>query len=201
MEFYGGEDNQFDRSDRTSLNGRFPANLLVEDDVLNESSYSRYFSLDNWWSKRIDELPENIRKTFPFIICPKSSKSEKNKGLEDMEDKQIKVDGGSRTYNARCKNCGKKFIGPKNTICHCDNPETDETVFKMKNNHPTCKPLKLMSYLITLGSREGDTVLDPFMGSGTTGIGCKLLQRNFIGMELDEGYYEISKKRIEQNEN
>ena len=65
-----------------------------------------------------------------------------------------------------------------------------------KSWHPTTKPLKLMSYLITLGSREGDIVLDPFMGSGTTGIACKLLNREFIGCEINKEYFEIARKRI-----
>ena len=66
-----------------------------------------------------------------------------------------------------------------------------------KNNHPTVKPVKLMEYLVKLVSRENATVLDPFAGSGTTGIACKRLSRNFIGIELSEEYCEIAKKRIE----
>lgn len=149
--------------------GRFPANLLVSDNVLdrgiitkstggtkqvNSSLYeskcfaehmpfnygdsgdfSRYFSLDAWWEKRISELPEEQQKTFPFLIVPKPAKSEKNKYIE--------------------------------------------------NKHPTVKPLKLMSYLITMGSREGDVILDPFAGSGTTLEACKLLNRVFIGIDKD----------------
>ena len=53
-----------------------------------------------------------------------------------------------------------------------------------------------MSYLIALGSREGDVVLDPFMGSGTTGVACILNKRNYIGCELDEDYYKIAQARI-----
>ena len=55
---------------------------------------------------------------------------------------------------------------------------------------------QLMEYLVTLASREGATILDPFMGSGTTGVACKNLNRNFIGIELDKDYYEIAQKRI-----
>jgi len=67
---------------------------------------------------------------------------------------------------------------------------------KIECKHPTVKPLKLMSYLITLGSREGDTVLDPFMGSGTTGVAAKQLNRKFIGIEKQPDYIEIARARI-----
>ena len=63
--------------------------------------------------------------------------------------------------------------------------------------HPTQKPVLLMEYLIKTYTNEGDTVLDNCMGSGTTGVACKNLNRNFIGMELDEKYFEIAKNRIE----
>ena len=151
-------------------NGRFPANLLCSDDVLNDGndhpsgsmnciskrdntqvygkynpkeynisksvgSFSRFFDLDVWFNKKINTLPPEQQKTFPFLITPKPSKSEKNKYIE--------------------------------------------------NKHPTVKPLKLMSYLITLGSREGDVILDPFAGSGTTLEAARLLNRQFIGIDKD----------------
>jgi site-specific DNA-methyltransferase (adenine-specific) len=56
-----------------------------------------------------------------------------------------------------------------------------------------------MEYLITLASREGATILDPFMGSGTTGVACQNLNRNFIGIELDAEYLKIAEKRIDEN--
>lgn len=169
VKFFGNEDTVLKKS--AVGGGRFPANLLVSDNILDnginyktgsingvmnskntsvcygkynpihrthkasEGSFSRYFSLDAWWSKKISELPEEQQKTFPFLITPKSSKSEKNKYIE--------------------------------------------------NKHPTVKPLKLMSYLITMGSREGDVILDPFAGSGTTLEACKLLNRVFIGIDKD----------------
>jgi site-specific DNA-methyltransferase (adenine-specific) len=63
--------------------------------------------------------------------------------------------------------------------------------------HPTQKPVALMEYLIKTYTNEGETVLDFTMGSGTTGIACKNLNRNFIGIEKDEKYFEIAKNRIE----
>jgi len=64
------------------------------------------------------------------------------------------------------------------------------------NNHPTVKPVKLMQYLVNLVSTEGATILDPFCGSGTTGVACRNTNRNFIGIEKDENYFEIAKNRI-----
>lgn len=66
-----------------------------------------------------------------------------------------------------------------------------------KNHHPTVKPLKLMSYLITLTTREGDTVLDPFVGSGTTVVAAKQLGRKGVGIEREEEYAEIARARVE----
>jgi site-specific DNA-methyltransferase (adenine-specific) len=62
--------------------------------------------------------------------------------------------------------------------------------------HPTQKPLDAISWLLKTYSNEGDTVLDCFMGSGTTGHACMLLNRNFIGVELDKTYFDIAEKRI-----
>lgn len=62
--------------------------------------------------------------------------------------------------------------------------------------HPTQKPLELIEYLIKTYTNKGDTILDFCMGSGTTGVACKNLNRNFIGIELDKKYFEIAKRRI-----
>lgn len=63
--------------------------------------------------------------------------------------------------------------------------------------HPTQKPVALLEYLIKTYTLEGETVLDNCMGSGSTGVACINTNRNFIGIELDENYYSIAKKRIE----
>lgn len=63
--------------------------------------------------------------------------------------------------------------------------------------HPTVKPLEIIENFVINSSQENDTVLDCFMGSGTTGVACKRQDRNFIGIEIDEKYFEIAKKRIE----
>ncbi len=195
----------------SSNSGRFPSNLLVSDDILNDGnikkysvtghetsggenwwggikhpefktgyvdsgSFSRYFSLDAWWEERIKSLPESVQDTFPFLICPKPSKTEKNIGCEELEEKD------KPTLN-EYQHLSEGRITPKN-----GSPQ--------HNNHPTVKSLKLMSYLIALGSRPGDTVLDPFIGSGTTSRACKMLNRKCIGFEIDtEQYAKIASHR------
>ena len=67
---------------------------------------------------------------------------------------------------------------------------------KIEGGHPTQKPVYVMKWLIERLTNEGDVVLDPFMGSGTTGVACKNLNRKFIGVELDENYYNIAYNRI-----
>jgi len=82
-------------------------------------------------------------------------------------------------------------VSPKNTLYF---PRVNNTV------HPTQKPVALLEYLIKTYTNEGDTVLDFTMGSGSTGVAAKNLNRKFIGIELDKTYFEIAKKRIESHE-
>ena len=72
----------------------------------------------------------------------------------------------------------------------------DIDFYEEKRFHPTQKPQKLLERIILASSNEGDIVLDPFMGSGSTGVACKNLNRQFIGIELDEKYYNVSFDRI-----
>ena len=75
----------------------------------------------------------------------------------------------------------------------------DINFYKEKRLHPTQKPQKLLERIIYASSNEGDLILDPFMGSGSTGEACLRMNRNFIGIELDDKYFEITKNRIEEN--
>ena len=70
------------------------------------------------------------------------------------------------------------------------------TAKRHKTEHPTEKPEDLLERIILLGSKEGDVILDPFMGSGTTGVVSKRLGRNFIGIEVDNDFFNIAKNRI-----
>lgn len=126
-----------------------------------------------------EALPDNIKMTYPFIQVPKPAKKEKDFGLTGEEKKKPQRDEGQEKFNVPQKN----------------RPTTS------KNIHPTTKPVKLMSYIITLFTREGDWVIDPFLGSGTTGIASKLLNRNFIGVEREKEYYDICAERLSVDRN
>lgn len=67
-----------------------------------------------------------------------------------------------------------------------------------KNGHPTQKPIALIERFVKTSSNEGDTILDPFMGSGTTGVACVKLNRDFIGIEINPQYYAIAQRRIQE---
>ena len=69
-------------------------------------------------------------------------------------------------------------------------------MYKNGSLHPTQKPVALFEYLIKTYTNKGETVLDNCMGSGSTGVAAKNLNRSFIGFELDAGYFEIAKNRI-----
>lgn len=72
----------------------------------------------------------------------------------------------------------------------------NQTVAKVKGDHETTKPLELLNKYIKLSSNEGDVVLDPFMGSGSTGVSCVLNGRNFIGFEKEKVYFDMAQRRI-----
>ena len=142
-----------------------------------------------WKHSKLKELPKEVQRTFPFFYSPKASTSERNEGLKDKGT-------GSNTYNKKCLICGKWQLKQglsDDYTCHCEKPEWEES---KGNLHPTVKPIKLISYLITLATRKNDIVLDPFIGSGTTAISSILLKRRFIGFEREEEYYKIATERI-----
>ncbi len=67
----------------------------------------------------------------------------------------------------------------------------------LKNpNHPTQKPVRVLEHCIKLASNPGDTVLDPFMGVGSTGVAARNLDRKYIGIEIDENYFRAAEKRL-----
>lgn len=84
----------------------------------------------------------------------------------------------------------RRLVNPRTTLEFDVVPRSTGTL------HPTQKPVALMEYLIKTYTNEGETVLDFTMGSGTTGVACKNLDRSFIGIEKDDEYFKIAKERI-----
>ena len=115
-------------------------------------------------------------KTNPVPACG-------NKYLTDTEyilffrEKGVKIGG---EYNTKFT----YYVTPLNTA--------DKKLY----GHPTIKPVEILQNLIVNSSNQGDIILDPFMGSGSTGEACKNTGRNFIGIELDKGYFDTAKARI-----
>jgi len=181
--------------------GRFPANLLVSDDVLDDGKNHKGGGIGGWpklpegkcafgfkplgdkASARPDDsgtfsrffsLDAWAERNLPYLIVPKASKAEKNAGLDGFAEKT--VSDGRKT--------------PNDTAFQRD-------VTPRKNTHPTVKPVKLMAYLISMASRPGDLIGDFAAGSGTTGVAAKLLGRRFIGIEKEEEYHRIAVAKFE----
>ena len=120
-----------------------------------------------------------------FFYVAKASKSERNKGLDGFDEKT------SGSLN---------FRNPSSSGRSEDAPSVENMggISKPKTNfHPTVKPIKLMQYLVRLIAPPNGIVLDPFCGSGTTGVACKLEGVQFIGIEQDAEYFKIAQARID----
>jgi site-specific DNA-methyltransferase (adenine-specific) len=150
----------------------FQPKPAVEHIIIGMKPHGQKSYIDNVLN--FEALPDNIKMTYPFLQVPKPAKKEKDFGMTGEEKKKPQRDEGQEKFNVPQKN----------------RPTTS------KNIHPTTKPVKLMSYIITLFTREGDWVIDPFLGSGTTGIASKLLNRQFIGIEREEEYFNICEERL-----
>ena len=119
-------------------------------------------------------------------------RKEKNKRNNNVRNNnKSKIFGDGREFN-----CQKK-IGNEDLIY----PKSVKFFNRVRNGvHNTQKPVELMEYLIKTYTNENETVLDFTMGSGTTGVACKNLNRNFIGIELDNKYFKIAEKRINKTQ-
>lgn len=182
-------------------NGRFPANIIFDEEagkILDEQSghpksgfmkagttrkmsegdvntYGHYDS-DTTYNDTYGDSGGSSR----FFYCPKTSKRDRNEGLDDFEEK-------SRS------NANKMMGKSGNFKTGSGNDRTTE----FKNNHPTVKPTDLMLYLIRMVTPKGGTTLDPFMGSGSTGKAAVRGGFDFVGVEREEEYMKIAKARIQ----
>lgn len=174
--------------------GRFPGNVLLDEVSASMLDEQSGIVSQGHWSKTkttgFGEFGNGKSEYFGvgakdktksgasrFFYCAKASKSERNKGLEGFEFK-IRNDGRDES------------------LASGDMPHNRSNNLK-QNHHPTVKPVKLMEYLVRLVTPKNGVVLDPFMGSGTTGLACKNLGFKFIGIEKEKDYFDIAKARIE----
>jgi site-specific DNA-methyltransferase (adenine-specific) len=182
---HDGERDDFDRPDTSK--GRWPANLIHDgsDEVVGlfpetksggtPKVRSTARTAGHSWGFASGDTDEavtgNSGSAARFFYCAKVSPSERNAGLSELPDKEWKGDGAAIPQR------GERPFNPS------------------KNNHPTVKPIALMRYLCRLITPPGGSVLDPWMGSGSTGVACKEEGFRFLGMEQDEGYYTIARAR------
>ena len=126
---------------------------------------------------------------------PQFAKGEPYSALKGGKTSKISEKGqttyGTFMNGAEYRNDNNGFRYPKQII--------EFGVVERGTVHPTQKPVALLEYLIKTYTNEGETVLDNCMGSGSTGVACQNTNRNFVGIELDEHYFEVAKKRIEDN--
>jgi len=128
---------------------------------------------------------------------------EEREGFTQNSIKRFTSGGNLGSY----RNHGNSTIGMEKTklkkISRLRNPTTIKKFASVPNRlgtyHPTQKPVALCEYLINTYTNEEDLVLDNCMGSGTTGVACKNLNRNFVGIELDPEYFKIAEKRINED--
>ena len=165
--------------------GRFPANLLVSGSVLDTGNITK------------SQGGKTTRDTAFF------NKSKfKMQGYGDTGDfsRYFDLDAWSKQHLSQFIITPKPAISEKELGLdkfmqgHKSTPKPKK--IKRKNIHPTIKPISLMSYLIKLGSREGDIILDPFLGSGTTAIAADMLHRQYIGIEKEKEFYDLANARL-----
>ncbi|AUR85555.1 DNA methylase [Vibrio phage 1.076.O._10N.286.51.B7] len=163
------------------------------------SSNIKQFKYDWVWHKTkptnvLNAKKQPLRNKEDVVVFYKKQPTYNPQGVTDCDrwvDKGVhggknsdcfgEIKGGTGTYNQ------KKTGYPRQVLRFSSEGKTV---------HPTQKPIALMEYLIKTYTNENDTVLDFTMGSGTTGVAAKNLNRNFIGIELDQGYFDIAKNRI-----
>lgn len=106
--------------------------------------------------------------------------------------------GGKKIDFGDCELIWTSFEKPARIITHIWDGFRRDSEWGIKRIHPAQKPVELIQFLINTLSNEGDLILDPFLGSGTTAVACIRTGRQYIGMEIDRTYFEIAKKRIEE---
>lgn len=210
---------------QTMVNGRFPANLIHDgsEEVLElfpeSTSGAKKANQENYnhdgkefvatLGASVNEYQASSGSASRFFKeCQQDKLDEIQEDTTDLEEKIAainKLEGKRLIYQAKaskkernmgCAELEKKAGGSNAKGYTQDVAKGIDRNAPVSNFHPTVKPIALMEYLVKLVSREGATVLDPFAGSGTTGIACKNLNRQFIGIEREADYVKIANARM-----
>jgi len=155
-----------------------------------------------WLKNRGSNFANTVRepmKEHEIVLFFSKGKWTYNKQMQKRTGGGLNLIGSTQVKDTKTENFGK-FKGKTVTLSDLRVPSSWQKFNTAsggeKMNHPTQKPVALMEYLIKTYTNETETVLDFTMGSGTTGVACKNLNRSFIGIELDQTYFEIAKQRI-----
>jgi len=194
--------------------GRFPANVIFDEEagkILDEQSGVKKSGFNPNASKKqynggtFGGGETNSNNGYGdeggasrFFYVPKVSKKERNRGLDELPDKDRtgQSDKGLYSSSPYCIDCGKTVNGTNDHSNCKEGLEYRPSTKTTKNTHPTVKPINLLTYLIRLVTPKNGVVMDCFMGSGSTGIAAQLEGFKFIGMEMDEDYFNIAEARI-----
>jgi DNA modification methylase len=198
---------KFDAAPVVRAEGRWPANLIHDGseevvDLFPETKSSvrkpsESGKLQEGWGlgarKPQERGHSDSGSAARFFYCAKASKRDRDEGCDHLPEHQE----GLQLPRGKCPGCGTwKNAGEAQCKCGGQWEMTSNPPPKARNNHPTVKPTDLMRYLCRLVTPPGGIVLDPFMGSGSTGKAAMLEGFQFIGIERDEEYMKIAEARI-----
>jgi site-specific DNA-methyltransferase (adenine-specific) len=188
--------------------------VWTDDNSGMKSEGSEYADADprgRWPSNIMHDGSEQVQSIFPETSSTEVSRERTHKGIwsagELAESEQLMPAYGDQGNASRYFYCAKTskeernfgLHGFKNQVAVGMSGRSDGSLGSItmnKNVHPTVKPVELMRYLVRLVTPKGGLVLDPFMGSGSTGMGAREEDFRFVGIEKEEEYYEIAKARI-----
>jgi DNA modification methylase len=207
---YGDSSEQETHQTEGQLLGRFPANIIFDEEagkILDEQSGISKSSGGSG-DKSMGALGKNgkygnyaldvkaansgglgdVGGASRFFYCPKTSKRDRNEGLDSFIGKSV---GTLNDNSSDLENYGGNSLGGASLKGEHKAPQPKQ------NFHPTVKPTDLMAYLIRLVTPKGGIVLDPFMGSGSTGKAAVREGMDFVGIEREKEYYDIAEARIQ----
>jgi site-specific DNA-methyltransferase (adenine-specific) len=185
--------------------GRWPANVILDEDAakaldmqsgvtrcggrVRHNNYPPSVVYNAGFKPNIGTGYTDSGGASRFFYIPKASKAEREAGLDGMEQKTISTKGNGLART--CEVCGANTLNG----CECEN-RTYSNPSRL-NHHPTVKPIALMRYLVRLVTPKHGKVLDPFMGSGSTGCAAVLEGFDFVGFDITPEYVAIAQRRID----